>query len=143
MQRQKRVPDVLTAFGKRISIADLKILKPSLFRSLHLRFHAQLRDNHAQMASDTVVHSDQPPMTVAELVTFTKKELDADAERQARLQAASAGELPRESQTGVTLDLSHRNLHALPVEVIALIKDKVERYACSGGGWGRGRVQGG
>ena len=66
-------------------------------------------------------------MTVVELVAFTKKELDADAERQSKLQAAGAVELPKESQSGSTLDLSHKNIHALPVEVIVLIKDKVER----------------
>ena len=74
-------------------------------------------------------------MSVAELVAYTTKELDADAERQAKLQAAGAVEvLPRESQAGATLDLSNKNLHALPVEVVGLIKDKVERYAL---GWGR------
>jgi len=28
----------------------------------------------------------------------------------------------------MTLDLSHKNINALPVEVIVLIRDKVERY---------------
>ena len=80
------------------------------------------------MATESVVHADKPVMTVPELVVFTKKELDAaDADRLAKLQAAGAGDLPRESQTGATLDLSHKNIHALPVEVIGLIKDKVER----------------
>jgi len=78
------------------------------------------------MASDAATtYSDKPSMTVGELVTFTRKELDADAERQAKVSAAGLGGL--ESQTGATLDLSHKNIHALPVEVIALIKDKVER----------------
>lgn len=62
---------------------------------------------------------------VVDLVAYTKKELDADAERQAKVSAAGSGGL--ESQTGATLDLSHRDIHALPVELIALIKDKVER----------------
>ena len=70
-------------------------------------------------------------MTVAELVAFTKKELNADAERQAQLHAASAGEVPRDSQTGATLDLSHKNIQALPLDVIILIKDKVERCVMS------------
>ena len=65
-------------------------------------------------------------MTNAELVAFTKKELDADAER-ARLQASRAGVLPAESQAGTTLDLSNAKIHALPVEVLDLIKDRVER----------------
>jgi hypothetical protein len=82
------------------------------------------------MASDNTPYPDHKAssMTVAELVSYTKKELDADAtERQAKVTAVGAlGDL--HAQTGATLDLSHRNIHALPVEVIALIKDKVERY---------------
>ena len=67
-------------------------------------------------------------MSVAELVAYAKKELDADtAEKQAKLQAVSVGELPKESQTGATLDLSRKNISALPVEVVELIKDRVER----------------
>lgn len=69
-------------------------------------------------------------MSVPELVAFTKKELDADAEHQAKLQAGGAEEVPRESHAGATLNLSDKNIHALPVEVIGLIKDKVERYGC-------------
>jgi len=75
------------------------------------------------MASDA---DNRPSLTVAELVAYTKKELDADAERQAKVSAAGVGGF--ESQTGATLDLSHKKINALPVEVIALIKDKVERY---------------
>ena len=66
-------------------------------------------------------------MTVPELVAFVKKELDADEERQAKVTAVSAAEVPQEAQTGSTLDLSHKNISALPAEVIVLIKDKVER----------------
>ena len=62
-------------------------------------------------------------MTVADVVAYTQKELDTDAE--AKVSATGVGVV--ESQTGATLDLSHKNLHALPVEVIVLIKDKVER----------------
>ena len=60
-------------------------------------------------------HCLEAPMTmsVGELVAFTKKELDADAERQAKLHAASNGELPSESQTGATLDLSNKNIDRL------------------------------
>jgi hypothetical protein len=79
------------------------------------------------MATDTLLPVAKP-MSVAELVAFTKKELDAEAsEKQAKLLAASVGELPKESQTGATLDLSRQNINALPVEVIELIKDRVER----------------
>ncbi|KYG49080.1 hypothetical protein M433DRAFT_82746 [Acidomyces richmondensis BFW] len=78
------------------------------------------------MASDA---DNRPSLTVAELVAYTKKELDADAERQAKVSAAGGGGL--ESQTGATLDLSHKKIYTLPVEVITLIKDKVERLALS------------
>jgi hypothetical protein len=80
------------------------------------------------MASDNAAYTDKPSMTVAELVSYTKKELDADAERQAKVTSVGAVS-DLHAQTGATLDLSHKNIHALPVEVIALIKDKVERYA--------------
>ena len=76
------------------------------------------------MATENTANPDRPPMTVAELVTYTKRELDEDAERLAKLPA----DVPKESQTGVTLDLSHKGIRALPVEVIGLIKDRVERH---------------
>ncbi|KAK5171328.1 RAM signaling network component [Saxophila tyrrhenica] len=76
--------------------------------------------------------ANKTPMTVAGLVAHTKKELDADStDKQAKLLAASVGELPKESQNGATLDLSRQNISALPVEVIELIKDRVERLALS------------
>lgn len=106
------------------------------FHPSHLHFahprRAHARLEHATMASDTSSQSSKPPMTAADLIAFVKKELDADEERQAKIAAASAGEVPRESQTGSTLDLSHKNINSLPVEVIVLIKDKVERYDMRG-----------
>ncbi|KAK5127644.1 hypothetical protein LTR85_006985 [Meristemomyces frigidus] len=82
------------------------------------------------MATDgTKTYGDKPSMTVAHLVAFTKKELDADAERQSKVSTTGIDAL--ESQTGATLDLSHKNIQALPVEVIVLIKDRVERLALS------------
>ncbi|KAI6858967.1 hypothetical protein KC316_g9464, partial [Hortaea werneckii] len=77
------------------------------------------------MATEAVAtNHEKSSMTVSQLVEYTKQELDADAERQAKVSATGTGGL--ESQTGATLDLSHKNINALPVEVIALIKDKVE-----------------
>ncbi|RMY51415.1 hypothetical protein D0865_06359 [Hortaea werneckii] len=82
------------------------------------------------MATEAVATKhEKSSMTVSQLVEYTKQELDADAERQAKVSATGTGGL--ESQTGATLDLSHKNINALPVEVIALIKDKVERLALS------------
>jgi hypothetical protein len=83
------------------------------------------------MAADPLPYPDKPPISFMDLVAYTKKELDADTEQQARLQAPNPGELPRESQTGVTLDLSRKNIDVLPLEVIDLIKDRVERYGGS------------
>lgn len=87
------------------------------------------------MATDAATtHGDnlKPSMTVGHVVAFTKKELEADAERQAKVSATGSDGL--ESQTGATLDLSHKNIQALPVEVIALIKDRVERCVTADGG---------
>lgn len=92
------------------------------------------RHEYADMATDATAQAIKQPMTAPELIAFVKNELDADDERQAKVSAASAGELPRESQTGSTLDLSHKNINTLPVEVVLLIKDRVERYMRRGGG---------
>lgn len=68
-------------------------------------------------------------MTDDEVLAYIKHEFQKDAD-DAQRQAADAGLLPTDSATGMTLDLSHKNIRALPVEVIGLIKDKVERYGC-------------
>ena len=80
------------------------------------------------------MQGDKAPMTPVEVTAFVRRELDEDAVR-AQIQASNAGVLPNESATGVTLDLSHKYIHALPVEVIGLIKDKVERYGCIHTNW--------
>ena len=88
-----------------------------------LLFAAQSH-SYAPMATDiTSTNGDKSAMTIAELVVFSQKELDKDAEEKVSVTGVGV----EESQTGATLDLSHKNLHALPVEVIVLIKDKVER----------------
>lgn len=79
------------------------------------------------MASDTAVHADKTPMTAAEVTALVREELDED-DRRSNVQASKAGVVPDESASGVTLDLSHKNIPELPVEVIGMIKDKVERY---------------
>jgi hypothetical protein len=103
------------------------LLSPSLQNDLQPLLHLLAAHEHAQMALAVPAFSSRPMMSVPDLVAYVKNELDADEERQAKASAASAGELPRESQTGSTLDLSHKNINALPVEIIVLIKDKVER----------------
>ncbi|KAK5110722.1 hypothetical protein LTR62_005599 [Meristemomyces frigidus] len=70
-------------------------------------------------------------MTVADLVVYTRRQLEADGEQQAHIKAAGVVGGHLQSQTGLTLNLSHLEIHALPVEVIALIKDRVERLALS------------
>lgn len=79
------------------------------------------------MATDVASEIERSAKINTDLLAFVKKELEADAERQAKLQASGVGGLPHESQ-GVTLDITHKNLRSLPLEVISLIKDKVERY---------------
>lgn len=69
-------------------------------------------------------------MTVLELIAFVKKELDTDEERQAKIALAGdggSGVVPEKAHSGHTLDLSHKNIEALPVAVVALIKERVER----------------
>ena len=59
-----------------------------------------------------------------DLVAYIKKSLEADAEQQVKL---GEGDLSHESQSGVTLNLSHCSIRHLPVEAILLIRDRVER----------------
>lgn len=80
------------------------------------------------MATDNAGSVEKTGMTAAEVTAYVKKELDEDVERTHQY-ASNAGVVPTESATGITLDLSHKYIHALPVEVIGLIKDRVERYA--------------
>lgn len=73
----------------------------------------------------------QHAMNVSEIVAYVRKELDGDEQHLARVISSNNGELPHDAHSGVTLDLSHKNIHELPVEVVALIKDRVERLALS------------
>lgn len=77
------------------------------------------------MASDALPTAQTGKMSITELIAFTQQELDTEAERQAQIVAESTGEV---LQSGVTLDYSKKDIHELPVEVILLFKDKVERY---------------
>ena len=88
-------------------------------------------DMASDTASLTTSSENKPPMTTAEVVAYVRKELDVDDEHLARVITASSVDLPRDAHSGVTLDLSHKNIKELPVEVVALIKDKVERLALS------------
>lgn len=76
------------------------------------------------------------PMTTAQIVKETKKLLEIEEAH--NLQSAGDGELPRESETGYTIDLSGKGVPKLPVEVIELIRDKVERCASVSPAWQRG-----
>lgn len=80
------------------------------------------------MAIAGVPYPDMPSMSTAELVDLTQQQLDAEADRQAKLQETSPGDLSQVGQPGVTLIFERKHITALPPEVIALIKDKVERY---------------
>ena len=83
-------------------------------------------------------------MTVPELIAFVKKELDTDEERQAKIALAGedgGGVVPDKAHSGHTLDLSHKNIEALPVQVVALIKERVERWVTVTGGAVEGRLR--
>ncbi|CAK1362557.1 uncharacterized protein RHO25_007185 [Cercospora beticola] len=89
--------------------------------------------DHAVMADATTSTAIAPraPMTSEQLVELVTKELEDEQEREAKAAAVIAGELPKDQQTGSTLDLSHKNISVLPAEVVLLIKDRVERLALS------------
>ncbi|QIW98235.1 hypothetical protein AMS68_003753 [Peltaster fructicola] len=80
------------------------------------------------MASDSLPTAHNDKMTTEALLAFTQRELDTEAERNAQVAAEGSGEV---LQSGATLDYSKKNINELPVEVILLFKDKVERLALS------------
>ena len=66
-------------------------------------------------------------MTSDEVIAYVKQELEADDGYQAQISSVSASGLPHESKAGSTLDLTFKGIKTLPVEVVLLIKDRVER----------------
>jgi hypothetical protein len=66
-------------------------------------------------------------MTSDEVIAYVKQELEADDGYHAQISSASASGLPHDSKTGSTLDLTFKGITTLPVEVVLLIKDRVER----------------
>lgn len=65
----------------------------------------------------------------AELIQITKRALDAQSIEDQRAHVDHADIAHTWINTpGDTLDLSNRNARALPVEVIELIKDRIERW---------------
>ena len=78
-------------------------------------------------ATTSTAIAPRAPMTSEQLVELVTKELEDEQEREAKAAAVIAGELPKDQQTGSTLDLSHKNISVLPAEVVLLIKDRVER----------------
>lgn len=66
-----------------------------------------------------------------ELLAFAESSLAETAEKQrAALDGGASLPFGFGSQPGDTLDLSDKGVRALPIELIDLIKDRVERYAC-------------
>lgn len=45
-------------------------------------------------------------------------------------QAADAGAVGTGLRAGVTVDLSRKGIQKLPEEVVDIVKDQLERYAC-------------
>lgn len=65
---------------------------------------------------------------VAALVEYTKSLLDAEDQQHAQVAEAANGQVSHGLSPGATVDLSKRSMHELPVEVIELMRDRVERY---------------
>lgn len=86
--------------------------------------------NNASMESAEALNSKQngKNATVEDLIEYTKRALEESAEKQ-RAIASSFAELPPGyvHTPGDTLDLSSKGARKLPIEVIELIKDRVER----------------
>lgn len=122
--RQRYVSTPSTLLIRRLEARRINTAPGALFPLLD---HAVMADITTTALTPSGLAPTTPSvMTDAELVEHVKKDISNDEART----AAGASDLPTSApQTGMTLDLSHRNITTLPTEVVLLIKDKVERYA--------------
>lgn len=70
--------------------------------------------------------------SVAVLVEYTQGLLDAEDQEHAQAATgdrAATAQVSHNLSPGATVDLSKKSIHELPVEVIELMKDRVERYS--------------
>ncbi|KAI2468301.1 putative cell morphogenesis protein Sog2 [Annulohypoxylon bovei var. microspora] len=70
------------------------------------------------------------PLSTSQVITLARQAMDS-ALRENETQAAGASGVSTDLKPGVTIDLSRKNIQALPDEVVDIIKNELERLALS------------
>jgi hypothetical protein len=95
----------------------------------------QALSNTARRAPNPTVHlvpsntslSAQTPITASQVIDLAKEAMK-NALEENETKAAEASGVSNELKPGVTIDLSHKNIHNFPDEVVDIIKNELERY---------------
>ncbi|KAI1083761.1 RAM signaling pathway protein-domain-containing protein [Whalleya microplaca] len=86
--------------------------------------------NMSASSSGSTLSAAAPPLSAREVIALAKEAMN-DALQENETQAAEASGVSTELKPGVTIDLSRRNIQTLPVEVVDIIKNELERLALS------------
>ena len=71
----------------------------------------------------------QIPISAAQVVALAQEAMN-NALDENQTKAAEASGVSNELKPGVTIDLSHKLIQKFPEEVVDIIKNELERYAC-------------
>ncbi|KAI2631856.1 putative cell morphogenesis protein Sog2 [Hypoxylon sp. NC1633] len=86
--------------------------------------------NMSNSSSSGSMLSASAPPTASQVIALARDSMN-NALRENETQAAEASGVSTELKPGVTIDLSRRNIQALPDEVVDIIKNELERLALS------------
>ncbi|KAI1447591.1 RAM signaling pathway protein-domain-containing protein [Annulohypoxylon stygium] len=86
--------------------------------------------NTAANGSSNSMLSASGPLSTNQVISLARQAMDS-ALRENETQAAGASGVSTELKPGVTIDLSRKNIQALPDEVVDIIKNELERLALS------------
>ncbi|KAK4087311.1 hypothetical protein Purlil1_8386 [Purpureocillium lilacinum] len=81
-------------------------------------------------ASSNATLSASSSMTPSQVISLAREAMRNALESE-KSQAAEAGAVAPGLRSGVTIDLSRKNIHKLPEEVVDIVKDELERLALS------------
>lgn len=83
--------------------------------------------NTVRHAASTSSLSTQAPTSAGQVIALAREAMK-NALEENQTKAAEASAVSNELKPGVTIDLSHKNIHRFPDEVVDIIKNELERY---------------
>jgi hypothetical protein len=82
---------------------------------------------HAASNSSSSIHI---PIPTGQVIALAQEAMKLALEDN-QTKAAEASGVSNELRPGLTIDLSHKQIQRFPEEVVDIIKNELERYACS------------